>query len=72
MGTNGLNFCPGFFGYVGKRIYEKDKTNFEVYDVTIWKTNYYNTHIAQHFRSRDSQTMQFGQLIELNVRNIFL
>ena len=32
------------FGHV----YEKDKVNFEIYDVTAWLTNNYNTHIAQY------------------------
>ena len=25
----------------------KDKVYFQIYDVTTWKTNYYNTHISQ-------------------------
>ena len=27
---------------------QKDKVNFEVYDVTAWLTKNYNTHIAQY------------------------
>ena len=27
----------------------EDKPNFEIYDVTTWSANNYNTHIAQYF-----------------------
>ena len=46
--------------------------NFEIYDVTAWLTNNCNTHIAQYSRSKDKQTMKFGQLIEYNIKNIFV
>ena len=36
------------FGHVEKRLDKKDKVNFEIYDVTAWLTNNYNTHIAQY------------------------
>ena len=43
-----LQFCPDFFGYVGKQLYKKAMVNFKIYDITNWETNNYNTHIAQH------------------------
>ena len=46
--------------------------NFKIYDFKDWEANNYNTHIAQHLRNKDNQTMKFGQLIEYNARNIFL
>ena len=51
---------------------KKIRLNFKFYDVTAWLTNNSNTHIAQYLRSKDNQTMKFGQLIECTMRNIFL
>ena len=42
-----LNFCPDFFGHVGKRLDKKAKANFKICDVTTWKTGNYNRHTAQ-------------------------
>ena len=44
--------------------------NFKIYDVTDWTTNNYGTHIVS--KSEVNQTMNFGQLLEWNMRNIFL
>ena len=35
-----------------------------MYDVTLWLTNNYNTHIIQYLKG--NQAMTFGQLIEYN------
>ena len=40
-----FNFCPDFFGHVGKRRDKKAKINFKIYNVTDWETNNYNTRI---------------------------
>ena len=40
--------------------------------VTEWTTVKLNTHIAQYLKSKGTQTVKFGQLIEYKVRNIFL
>ena len=48
------------------------KVNFKTYDVTIWITNNYNTHIAQYLTKWRNQTMKFALLIEYNKTNIFL
>ena len=61
-----FKFLPCLFGYVAKWLDAKDQVNFKFYDVTAWLTNNCNTHIAQY------QTVKFGQLIECNMRNIFL
>ena len=45
-----LNFFPDFFGHVGKQRVKKAKVNTKTYDVTDWKTNNYNTHIARYFK----------------------
>ena len=42
--------------------------NFKIFDVTDWKTNNYNTHIAQYLKEA---TMKFVELIEYNMENIF-
>ena len=50
-----LIICPGFFGHVGKRVDQKTKDNFKIYDIIYWEANNYNTHIAQYLKeSRQS------------------
>ena len=41
-------FCPDVFRNVGKRLDKKAKVNFKIYDIKIWETNNYHTHIAQN------------------------
>ena len=43
-----LNFCPNFFGHVGKRFEKKAKVNFKIYDVTDCTTNNYNPHTVYY------------------------
>ena len=57
------------FGHVGNWFDQKDKVNFKFYDVTTWEINSCNSHIS---RSKRSETMNFDQLTEYNMRNIFL
>ena len=54
---------------LAKRLGMKDKINYKIYDVIAWITNSCNTNIS---RSKDNETMKFGQLIECTLRNIFL
>ena len=62
-----------FLGHVEKRLDYKDKVHFKIYDVTTGQKT-----IAIHIlpnnilRSKGNQTIKFGQLIEYNLRNIFL
>ena len=66
-----LNFCPDFFSYVGKRLDEKVKFNFKVYDVANWEQTI-TMHILPNIsRNKRNKTTKFGQLIEYNIRNIF-
>ena len=51
---------------------KKAKVNSQIYDVTNWETNNQNVHIAQYLKRYWNQTMKFSQLIEYNMRNIFL
>ena len=46
--------------------------NFKIYDVIGLTTNNYNPHIVQYSGTKVNKTMKFGQLIEYNMRNIFL
>ena len=47
--------------------------NFKIYDVKALLTNNYNTHIAQYILwNKGKQTMELGQLIGYNQKNIFL
>ena len=43
-------FLSWRFGHEEKPLYKKAKVNFEIYDVTDWKKNNDNTHIAQQLR----------------------
>ena len=43
-----FKFLSWLFGHVAKRLDQKDKVNFEFYDVTAWLINNYNTHIDQY------------------------
>ena len=67
-----LKFFSWIFGHASKRLDKEGKVNFKFYDATAWLTNNCNTHIANISRSKGNQTMNFDQLIECNMRNIFL
>ena len=67
-----FKFLSWLFGHVSKRLDLKDMVNSKSYDVTVWLTNNCNTHMPTISRSKGNQTMKFGQLIEYNMRNIFL
>ena len=43
-----FKFLSWLFRHVEKRLDQKDKANFEIYDVTAWLTKNYNTYIAQY------------------------
>ena len=45
-----LRFCSDFFGWVRKQLDKKATANFKISDVTTWKTNNCNTHIAQYLK----------------------
>ena len=47
---NIFNSCPDLFAYAEKRLDKKAKFHFKNYDVTNWRTNYYNSHIAQYLK----------------------
>ena len=66
-----LNLGPDFFGHVGKRLDKKAKVSFNIYDVTARLTVTINI-LPNISRSKGIQTMKFGQLVEYNMRNIFL
>ena len=42
-----FKFSSRIFICVEKRLDQKDKVNFKIYDVTPWLTNNFNTHIDQ-------------------------
>ena len=54
-------------GFIGKT-----KVNFKIYDVTNWITNNYNTHISRYLKKKRQSNNEIFQLIESNMRNIFL
>ena len=41
---------PGCFGHVEKQLDKKDKVILKNYDVTIWLTKRYDTHIVQYLK----------------------
>ena len=59
-------FLYWLFGHVGKRLDQKEKFDFEIYDIRIWVTKNYNaTRVFRNMsRSKDNQTTKYGQLIE--------
>ena len=65
-------FLFGLFNCVGKRLDKKGKVNFKIYDVTTTQ-QIIKVHLFPNIsRTKDSQAMKFGQLIEYKVNNIFL
>ena len=67
-----LSFCRDFLVMQKKQFDQKDKVNLKIHYVTTWITNNCNAHIADYLRSKSTQTMTLGQLIEHNMRNIFV
>ena len=68
-----FKFLSWIFGHVAKRLDKKDQVNLKFYDVTVWLTKTIVIHIMPNIsKSKGNQTMKFGQLIEYNMRNIFL
>ena len=67
-----LTFCFDVFGRVAKRLDCNDKINCEIYDVTARLSNSCKTHIAQYLETLSNQAMKFGQLIDYNMRIIFI
>ena len=43
-----FKFFSWLFGHVLKWLDKKDTVNFKFYDITVWLTNNYHTHIAQY------------------------
>ena len=43
-------FLICLFGYAEKPFDNNAMVNFKIYDVTDWKTNNHNTHIAQYIK----------------------
>ena len=60
------------FWSCSKMVDNKDQVNSKFYDVTPWLTNNYTYTWPNISKSKDNQAMKFSQLIECNVRNIFL
>ena len=58
-----FKFLSRLFGHVAKRLDRKDRVNFNFFDARAWLTNNCNAHIAW---------VSVSQLIECNMRNIFL
>ena len=46
--------------------------NFKIYDATNWHTNNTIYRLANILRGKGNQALKFGQLLEHNMRNIFL
>ena len=45
-----FKFLSWLFGDEEKRLDEKDKVKFKIYDVTAWSADYYNIHTTQHLK----------------------
>ena len=66
-----FKFLFWLFGHVSKRLDKKDKVHFKFYDVTAWLTIVIRI-LPNISRSKGNLTIKFGQLIEFNMRNIFI
>ena len=59
--------------HVEKWVDQRDKVDVKIHDLGRPGKNTIATHILPNIsRSKDNQTMKFGQLIEYNMRNVFL
>ena len=68
-----FTFLSWLFSYVEKRPDKKSMVNFKTYDVTEYRQQIVRMHILSNIsRSNGNQIKKFGQLIECNIRNIFL
>ena len=67
-----FKFLSWRFGYVEKRLDKKAKVNVKL--ITSHAAQQVTTiHILRSIsRSKDKEAMKFGQLIEFNLRNMFL
>ena len=64
-------FLFWLFVHLQKQLDRRDLVGFKISDITTWLTNNCNT-LPSISRTRGYQTIQFIQLIEYNLRNIFL
>ena len=67
-----FKFLSWLFRHVEKWLDWKYKFNFLSYDVTKREANKCKTHIVQYLTKESNQKMKFGQLMEYNMRYIFL
>ena len=67
-----LHFCPDFFTYI-KKLFEKKLRKNQTLMTSQDGTQTITINILLDIsKSKDNQNVKFGQLIEYNVRNIFL
>ena len=66
------NTFSDFFGSAEKRLDQKDEVNFKIYDLINYETNTSVYVLPNISKSKDNQTIKFGQLVEYDLRNIFL
>ena len=66
-----FKFLSWLFDQVEKRLDWKDEVNFKIYNVTTWKQAI-SIHTLINVSSKGNQAMKFGQVIEYNMRNVFL
>ena len=63
--------CLAFLLMQKKRLDQKRKINFKIYNGTDCLTNNYSLHVAQYL-TKGNQKMKLGQLIEYDKKSIFL
>ena len=66
-----FKFLSWLFGHIAEQVDNENKVNFKFCDVTAWLTIVLHI-LCNMSRIKGNQTMKFGQLIECNMRNIFL
>ena len=64
-----FKFLYGLFGHAGKRLDQKEKVSFKIYDV-ITLANNCHVHTGQYLKKQ--KQADISQLVEYNMRIIFL
>ena len=67
-----IQFLFWVFGQVRKRLDRKAKVSWKMYDVTNWIKNNSKHILPDISGGKSNQIFKFGQLIEYNMRNIFM
>ena len=66
-----LKFLSWLFGHVEKRLDQKNKINFKIYDFTAWLTNNYSPYIAQYLTQQKQPDNEIWSINRIKQEKIF-